>query len=302
MYCQPLVGLAAKQEKNSRVLNMMDSLGPNPADLWPAPLGRADKRNIRVREGWMISLVPERFFPVLSALGLLWVSGGCSSEDACTDNGGADGLSTCLEPAHSDAYYEAQSHLYFNTMDANEDRDVGPNYAELVARWEWPPWLKLTAFGREDIIESDLLLRLYESTVPERDCRAFGRQPFGRCRVTFYYTEHEGRGCPIYEEFTFNDAGEVTFIEAWSDLPGMLPMDDSDEWAEGDTVDRLSTRIPGLGSAEGRVDLSSSALAEAAAEDDDVADFVARATDWRAAWVEELEGAGDDLWERGCGW
>jgi len=226
--------------------------------------------------------------------------GACTSADPCMDDNAA--LSTCLEPAFSDDHYIDQSHLYFNTMDADEDRDAGPDYAERVARWEWPPWLKLTAFGREDIIESDLVLRLYESVIPERDCRAFDAQPFGRCRVTFYYAEHEGRGCPIYEEFTFNDLGEITFIEAWSDLVEVLPMPSDDLWAEGERVTRLSTRIPGLGNSEGRIALESEAMADVAEVDVDVADFVARAGDWRAAWLEELDAAGDDLWERGCGW
>ena len=71
--------------------------------------------------------------------------------------------------------------LYFNTMDTAEDRDLGPNYSEWVARWEWPPWLKLTAFGQEHLVAGDLLLRRFPSTIPERDCRAFDTNPFGRC-------------------------------------------------------------------------------------------------------------------------
>ena len=236
----------------------------------------------------------------LFGLVLVSMSAGCSPVDVCEDETAS--LSGCLEPSFEDSYYIEQSQLYFNTMDSNEDRDIGPNYSEQVARWEWPPWLMLTAFGRDDIIESDLLLRLYESTVPVRECKAFDEQPFGRCRVTFYYADHDGRGCPIYEEFTFNDQGEVTFIEAWSDLPGMLPMPDADTWAEGDDVSRLSSRIPGLGSSTGAIDLDSEAMTTAAATDPDVADFVWRARDWRAAWLVELEAAGDDLWERGCGW
>jgi hypothetical protein len=225
---------------------------------------------------------------------------GCTPPQECGES--EDDLSTCSTPTMDADYYVEQSMLYFNTMDSAEDRDVGPDYGEQVARWEWPPWLKLTAFGREDILEADLILRLYESTVPERDCRAFDEQPFGRCRVTFYYDEHDGLGCPIYEEFTFNDIGEMTFIEAWSDLPGMLPMGDDDPWAEGDDVSRLSTRVPGLGSATGALDLNGDAMVAASAEDADVADFAARAADWRAAWLLELDAAGDDLWERGCGW
>ena len=226
---------------------------------------------------------------------------GCQP-DPCGDDGAA---SDCLEPTLSADYYIEWSNGYFNTMDSAEDRDVLPPYSERVARWEWPPWLKLTAYTRDNIIATDMLLRAYPSTIPERDCRFFEEQPFGRCRVTFYYEDeaHEGRGCPIYEEFTFNDAGEITFIEAWSELPGLLPMaDPEDTWAEGPDVSRLSTRVPGLGNADGLIDLDSEWMAEAVSQDEDVADFVTRARDWFPTWSAELEAAGDDLWERGCGW
>ena len=201
-------------------------------------------------------------------------------------------------------YYVQHSSGYFDTMDTAADMDVVPPYSELVARWEWPPWLKLTAFGYDNILAADTMLRLYPSTIPERDCRAFDTQPFGRCRVVFYYADeaHQGRGCPIYEEFTFNDAGEITWIEAWSDLPGFLPMPDDDEWAEGEGVSRLSTRIPGLGNPSGLLDLDGGAMTEAAAADGDIADFVARANDWWTTWSEEYGAAGDELWEVGCGW
>ena len=229
----------------------------------------------------------------------------CDAPEDPNHCGEPGALAACLEPTKSPAYYVEQGHLYFNTMDRTQDRDLAPNYSELVARWEWPPWLKLTAYNREVITATDLLLRRYPSVIPERDCRAFTEQPFARCRVVFYYDdeEHEGRGCPIYEEFTFNDAGEVTFIEAWSDLPGLMPMDASvDPWAEGPNVTRLSTRIPGLGTADGRIDLDSPAMVAAAAEDPDVADFRNRAFDFYGTWLVELEAAGDDMWARGCGW
>ena len=114
--------------------------------------------------------------------------------------------------------------------------------------------------------------------------------------------DHEGLGCPIYEELTFNDQGEITFIEAWSDLDGLRPQETSDRWAEDTGVERLATRIPGLGNATGRIDLDSEAMAAAAAAHPDVADFLTRARDWYPTWLEEYQAAGDDLWERGCGW
>ena len=156
-------------------------------------------------------------------------------------------------------------------------------------------------FGQ--MVTGDVLLRLYPSTIPERECLAFDVQPFSRCRVVFYYDDHDGRPCPIYEEFTFNDAGEVTFIEAWSDLPGMRPQSDaSDPWGERGTIARLSTRVPGLGTPEGRVDLESSWMKEAAAQDPDVADFAMRAADWWTFWLQATNEAPEDFFALGCGW
>jgi hypothetical protein len=234
----------------------------------------------------------------------LMLAVGCIAEvDPCED-AGDDTLATCLQPTQTMEYYAQQSSGYFDTMDTAADRDIEPPYSELVARWEWPPWLKLTAFGYDNILSADRLLRLYPSTIPERECRGFDTHPFGRCYVVFYYEdeEHEGRGCPIYEEFTFNDEGEITWIEAWSDLTEFLPMaDPEDRWAEGESV-RLSSRVPGLGNASGLIDLDGGAMADAMAADRDVLDFVERANDWAATWGAEVEAAGDDLWPRGCGW
>ena len=222
--------------------------------------------------------------------------------DACTSAGA---LSDCLAPTQSMAYYAEKSSAYFDTMDKRVEPGIWPPYGETVARWEWPPWLKLTAYGRDNIEASDTLLRAYPSIVEDRDCRGFDTQPFGRCRVVFYYDDalHEGRGCPIYEEFVFNDDGEITWIEAWSDQPGMLPMDAGvDPWAEGDGGTRLSSRIPGLGAGDGSLDLDGEAMQAAVAADPDVADFHGRAGDFFATWSAELEAAGDDMWVEGCGW
>jgi hypothetical protein len=236
---------------------------------------------------------------LMRLLVLLAFLSACARPDPCASPGAR---STCLEPAMDAEYYTVMGRMYFDTMDSTVDLGGSrPPYAEQVARWEWPPWLKLTAFGREDIIAADTLLTLYPSTVPERDCRAFSEQPFARCRVVFYYEAHEGRGCPIYEEFTFNDAGEITWIEAWSDVDGLRPTASGDPWGE-EGIERLSARIPGLGDPEGRIDLNSPRMTAALVADPDVADFVARARDWHAAWIEEYAAAGDDMWEVGCGW
>jgi len=209
-----------------------------------------------------------------------------------------DRTSVCSVPVQTPEHYVEQSHKYFDTMDSTIPPEVRPEYAEQVVRWEWPPWLKLTGFGRDNMIFTDLFLKLIPTRIPVRDCRFFPVQPFGRCAVVF---EYSGDPCPIYEEFTFNDAGEMTFIEAWTDYPGFLPTTDpADRWGEGPGVNRLSTRIPGLGSPDGRIDLEGEAMREAARRDADVADFVTRARDPVWWWVIELVRAGPDLFERGC--
>jgi hypothetical protein len=150
------------------------------------------------------------------------------------------------------------------------------------------------------IVQSDGILNsVAPATVPQRECRGFATQPFGRCHVSFQF---EGGPCPIYEEFTFNDQGEITFIEAWSDAPGLSPVSASDRWAEGPGLHRLSTRVPGLGQSTGLINLESDAMRQAASRDPDIADFRIRADNFWATWSDELNAAGSDLYKRGCGW
>lgn len=214
---------------------------------------------------------------------------------------GDDALSTCRGPTWSEALYIDQGERYFDTLDASADPDSEPTYAERVARWEWPPWLLLTGYGRELTLAVDaLVLVAYPgTTVPDRDCRAFDVQPFGRCHVVMDY---DGLPCPIYEEFTFNDQGEITFVEAWSDLPGLTPTDDADPWAEAAGVGRLSTRIPGLGGPTGRIDPAGEAMAAAAENDPDVAEFVRHTEDFWGTWAETYDAVEGDLYAQGCGW
>lgn len=218
----------------------------------------------------------------------------------CLNQGTAGATSRCLIPTQSAEHYKDQANMYFDTLDVDADRERIPEYAELVARWEWPPWLLLTAYTAEDMTQTADVLRVVDpSTVPERDCRFFDVQPFARCYVEFEYGE--GR-CPIYEEFTFNDQGETTFIEAWSNLPGLLPNGADDPWAEATDYPRLSTRVPGLGNETGHIDLESEWMQQAATNDPDVADFALRASDWEAHWLDALQNADDDFFAVGCGW
>jgi len=221
--------------------------------------------------------------------------------DPCALGDGEGAVSTCLSPTQTDAYYADQGLRYFDTLETGFSGDGGPTYDAWVARWEWPPWLKLTGYGAEDMETVDAIIRLLPTTVPERDCRTFATQPFARCRVSFLYEEHPDQPCPIYEEFTFDNAGEITFIEAWTDTADLRPSADADDlWAEGDEVHRLSTKLPGLGNAEGQIDLDSPWMQDAAAADPDVADFVVRAKDFYGMWLEAYEAAGPDVFVEGC--
>jgi hypothetical protein len=179
----------------------------------------------------------------------------------------------CLAPVFSPDYYIEQGVKYFRTMETSVPNDVQPNYSDLVVRWEWPPWLLLTGYKRDFLIASDILLKLNPTTYDTIDCRFFNKQPFCRCHVIFNYS---GEPCPIYEEFTFNDQGEITFIEAWSDFPSLLPMNFRDYWAEAENVNRLSTKVPGLGNATGRIDPSASWMKEPAKNDKDLNDLLNR--------------------------
>lgn len=146
---------------------------------------------------------------------------------------------------------------------APADPESAPTDAPLVARWEWPPWLLGTGHGADFTLAVDeLVLAAFPgTTVPAPDCRAFEVQPFAQCRVTI---DDEGQACPIYEEFTFNDVGEVSFVEAWSDQAALLPMDaDADPWATTCCACR-----PGS----------------------------------RGCWFEAYEAAGDGMFARGRGW
>ncbi len=226
---------------------------------------------------------------------------GPAAPEGCLNPGTDGATARCLTPTMPAEHYVEQALAYFDTLDIDADRSSVPDYAPFVARWEWPPWLLLTAFGADDMNSTaDSLRTLDPSTVPERDCRYFDTQPFARCYIVFEY--EEGR-CPIYEEFTFNDAGQVTFIEAWSDQPGMLPMDrDADPWAESPDVPRLATRVPGLGTPDGTVALDTPWMEDASADDADLADFALRASDWWRYWFELVGSIEPDYFAVGCGW
>lgn len=219
--------------------------------------------------------------------------------DLCLNSGTLGATSTCLSATQPESYYVDEALLYFDTLDLTAPETNIPDYHEQVARWEWPPWLILTGFGAEDMVNSGLALRRIDpSTVPERNCQFFPIQPFARCYVVF---EYEGGLCPIYEEFTFNDEGKMTFIEAWSH-----DANEGDEpaWGERDDFPRLSTRVPGLGVPRGTIPYSDPEvimLAETKG-DSEVMDYLERIKNWRLSWAAELGSADRNFFAKGCGW
>ncbi|MBK7971886.1 MAG: hypothetical protein IPK07_00765 [Deltaproteobacteria bacterium] len=225
--------------------------------------------------------------------------GGPRTGGRCRSAGEPGATSQCRTATLEPSYYVEQSETYFDTLDSSVSPFVQPSYSPLVARWEWPPWLLLTGYTDESLILTDIALKLFPTRIAEIECRFFDVQPFGRCHMVFDY---EGLPCPIYEEFTFNDAGQMTFIEAWSDFVPFLPTDDPDDrWAEGADVHRLSTEVPGLGNADGLIDLGAPWMEEAASTDADVAEFVRRARDPWATWIAEVvRNVGTDLQGVGC--
>jgi len=60
--------------------------------------------------------------------------------------------------------------------------------------------------------------------------------------------------------------------------------------------------VPGLGKADGRIDLDSKWMNEAAKADKDVAELQKRARDQWTYWGEELKNAPKDFFAKGCGW
>ncbi len=196
-------------------------------------------------------------------------------------------FSTELKPKFEAHYYTTQGLNYFDTLDSYAKNVSKPKYSENVIRWEWYPWLKLTGHKRW-MMKVDVLLTLYPTRVTNRVCRFFDAQPFCRCRVWFEYLGIK-KPVKIYEEFTFNDSGEMTFIEAWTDEVGLLPMDAAfDPWGEKKEVKRLSTRIPGLGTPSGFIGVSDRHLKNLATKDNDLKDLTLRLESPIYYWFKEL--------------
>ncbi len=200
---------------------------------------------------------------------------------------GSESLSTNLRPTYPLGYYAEQSNHYFNTLDTKRRKEGKPSYSKRVIRYEWEPWLKLTGY-KSWMMKLDFFLTLYPTEVINRVCQGFDVQPFGRCHVTFIYKGHD-EPVDIYEEFTFNNQGEITFIEAWTDSPTHFPTPDfTDYWAEGAQVKRLSTLVPGLGKNNGLIEPKSREFKKAAANNEMVKDLAKRLKHPVYFWTKEL--------------
>jgi len=155
-------------------------------------------------------------------------------------------MASCLQFNESmRAHYLRNAELYWDSLDPNFPLEF-PQYGQNVIRFEWPPWLLLTGYGKDKIRLEDTADRdLDPYTIPKvaRHCWIEMISPFARCVVELWATgssmpNPDGNGtvpekCRIYEEFTFNAVGDVTFVEAWSaSIPKPV---------------RLSTRVPGIG-------------------------------------------------------
>ena len=202
----------------------------------------------------------------------------------------------CLAPTQTPEYYVGQGVKYFRTMESKVPIKVKPKYSDLVIRWEWHPWLLLTGYTRRSLVNTDIMLKMNPTKYDKLDCRYFDQQPFCRCHVVFNYS---GTLCPIYEEFTFNNQGEITFIEAWSDYPSLIPMDRNDYWAEAPGVKRLSTRVPGLGNAQGLINPSASWMKNPAKKDATLADLMRRLKHPIPTYIKELATHRKEL-SKGC--
>jgi hypothetical protein len=242
---------------------------------------------------------------------LLFFISSCNTEKKIEpiipQNCGTDGaLATCLTPKFDSAYYIEQGVKYFLTMQSDIPINIIPNYADFVIRYEWPPWLLLTGYGKKFMIDSDILLKLNPTKYDTIDCKFFKDQPFCRCHVIFDYS---GEKCPIYEEFVFNDQGQITFIEAWSDFESTLPKNmnagtdgvwsEDEYWAKQKDVRRISTLIPGLGNRTGKINTASSYFLNAVSADSTIADLATRLKNPIITYVQYLSTHLEEL-SHGC--
>ena len=175
-------------------------------------------------------------------------------------------FSTDLSPNQPADFYIARADAYFNLISGKDHQGknlpsnfLKPEYSKFMVRWEWEPWLLLTGknsgWSEEwELIDSAIALTLPNS-ISDRKYRFSTLNPFVRAVVDIKFGG-SNQVLRIYEEFTFNTVGEITFMEAWSYDDPALCMDafhsnvtfkNNIHWPERSSIYRLSTLIPGLG-------------------------------------------------------
>ena len=90
--------------------------------------------------------------PILLLAAITATGSGCAS--STNDERSPDAFATALRPQFEPEYYVDQANRYFDTLDTTADADSMPAYSDLVARWELPPWLWLTGYERENMIQT----------------------------------------------------------------------------------------------------------------------------------------------------
>ena len=141
---------------------------------------------------------------------------------------------------HDPEYYVEQANKYFDTLDPNAEPGSMPYYSEQVVRWEWPPAIAHGPWEAGMIDTAEVLKVGDPSTVPERDCR-FSKHNRSRDVTSSLNTRVV---LPYLRRVCLQRCGEMTFIEAWSDLPGLRPQQgDDDRFGERGTFYRLP-RVP----------------------------------------------------------
>ena len=199
--------------------------------------------------------------------------------------------SNSVVPNKDESYYINQANTYFSFLETTSKDHIEPNYSPSLIRWEWEPWLILTGLNDERTLIIDSLIReTGKCECLDRELVFYNTNPFVRCRVTFYYGENK-TPIKIYEEFTFDGSGNISFIEAWYDVEDnklQIPEREFDGWPKFCSVKRLSNLIPGYNKTDFILVLESSEMISQAELYDDVKNFKSRAEKFAVSLFAEL--------------
>jgi hypothetical protein len=172
-------------------------------------------------------------------------------------------LSTILKPNRKEIFYRMLIDRYFDAMENKVGEAV--NYSKGVIRYEHG--YGLTGLGNNRTNYIDSLIKQGKCICTHREYLFSEIQPFLRAKVTFFYgNDIQAKKNPttLYIEFTFNTACEITFIEIWKNSASLKK--DEQDWPV--ITDRISTKIPGLGSV---VNSASKAFISLIEKDKDIA-------------------------------